>query len=116
MENFKPWQRCTVWTRVWMFRALGQRISWRAVVTPVSLFSAGEECCGSFRVRTLQTVHDLIAVPPPRQLGEMELKAERSILKRELRRFAEFADSALNTQSAYEVIWDLADQYDVLDF
>jgi DNA phosphorothioation system restriction enzyme len=62
------------------------------------------------------TVYDLIAVPPPRELGEVELKAERSILRRELGRFAEFADSALNTQSAYEVIWDLADQYGVLDF
>lgn len=62
------------------------------------------------------TIYDLIAVPPPRELGEMELKAERSILRRELRRFAEFADSALNTQSAYEVIWHLADQYGVLDF
>ncbi len=62
------------------------------------------------------TIYDLIAVPPPRELGEIELRAERSILRRELRRFAEFADSALNTQSAYEVIWDLADQYGVLDF
>lgn len=62
------------------------------------------------------TLYDLIAVPPPRELGELELRAERSILKRELRRFAEFADSALNTQSAYKVIWELADQYDVLDF
>lgn len=62
------------------------------------------------------TIHDLIAVPPPRELGELELKAERSILRHELQRFAEFADSALNTQAAYEVIWDLADQYGVLDF
>jgi superfamily II DNA or RNA helicase len=61
-------------------------------------------------------IFDLIAVPPPRQLGELELKTERSIIKRELRRFAEFADSALNTQAAYEVIWELADQYGVLDF
>lgn len=62
------------------------------------------------------SIYDLITVPPPRELGELELKAERSILRRELGRFAEFADSALNTQSAYEVIWDLADQYGVLDF
>lgn len=69
-----------------------------------------------FPGKDFATIYDLIAVPPPRELGELELKAERSILKRELRRFAEFADSALNTQSAYEVIWDLADQYGVLDF
>lgn len=69
-----------------------------------------------FPGKDFATIYDLIAVPPPRELGELELKAERSILKRELRRFAEFADSALNTQSAYEVIWELADQYGVLDF
>lgn len=69
-----------------------------------------------FPGKDFATVYDLIAVPPPRELGEVELKAERSILKRELHRFAEFADSALNTQSAYEVIWELADQYEVLDF
>lgn len=62
------------------------------------------------------TIYDLIAVPPSRELGEEELRAECSILKHELSRFAEFADSALNTQSAYEVIWGLAEQYGVLDF
>ncbi len=66
--------------------------------------------------KNFATVYDLITAPPPRELGELELKVERSILRRELRRFAEFADSALNTQSAYQVIWDLASQYGVLDF
>ena len=69
-----------------------------------------------FPGKNFATIYDLVAVPPARELGEAELKAERAILKRELRRFAEFADSALNTQSAYEVIWELADQYEVLDF
>jgi superfamily II DNA or RNA helicase len=62
-------------------------------------------------------IHDLITVPPPpSELSESGVRAEQSILKRELRRFAEFADSALNTQAAYEVIWELAKQFDVLDF
>jgi superfamily II DNA or RNA helicase len=69
-----------------------------------------------FPGKEFATIYDLIAVPPARELGELELRAERSILRRELRRFAEFADSALNTQAAYAVIWDLADQYGVLDF
>ena len=63
------------------------------------------------------TVYDLITVPPPiSEFDEVSRRAERSILRRELSRFAEFADSALNTQVAYDVIWDLADQFGVLDF
>jgi superfamily II DNA or RNA helicase len=62
-------------------------------------------------------VYDLITVPPPAsEFDESSLRAERSILRRELARFAEFADSALNTQVADAVIWDLADQFGVLDF
>jgi superfamily II DNA or RNA helicase len=63
------------------------------------------------------TVYDLITVPPPiSESDEVSRRAERSILRRELSRFAEFSDSALNTQVAYDVIWDLADQFGVLDF
>lgn len=63
------------------------------------------------------TIYDLITVPPdPDDLGEASLSAERSILRRELRRFTEFADSARNPQAAYDVIWDLAEKYGVLDF
>jgi superfamily II DNA or RNA helicase len=61
-------------------------------------------------------IHDLISIPPASRLDPTSLNAERSILKRELKRFAEFADSALNTASAYQVIWDIAKQYGVLDF
>ena len=62
-------------------------------------------------------IYDLITVPPPPSYLSPEARgAEQSILRKELRRFAEFADSALNTQSAYEVIWELAREYGVLDF
>jgi superfamily II DNA or RNA helicase len=62
-------------------------------------------------------VYDLIAVPPlPDYLDRESVGAERSILRRELKRFVEFADSAQNTQQAYDVIWDLADQFEILDF
>lgn len=61
-------------------------------------------------------IYDLITIPPPfSQLDEASLRAERSIIKRELKRFVEFADSANNTQAAYDVVWDLAVQFDVLD-
>jgi len=62
-------------------------------------------------------IYDLVTIPPPiTELDEISLNAERSILRRELRRFAEFADSALNTQAAYDVIWHLAEQFGILDF
>ena len=63
------------------------------------------------------TIYELITIPPPViELDELSLAAERSILRRELSRFAEFADSALNTQAAYDTIWNVADQFGVLDF
>lgn len=62
-------------------------------------------------------IYDLVTVPPSiTALDEFGLSAERSILRRELKRFAEFADSARNTQVAYDQIWDLADRLGVLDF
>jgi superfamily II DNA or RNA helicase len=63
------------------------------------------------------TVYDLITVPPhPENFDPQSLAAERSILRKELKRFVEFADSALNTQHAYEVIWDIVDEFGILDF
>ena len=61
-------------------------------------------------------VYDFITIPPPMSdLDEFSIRAEQSILKRELKRLVEFADSANNTQAAYDVVWDLADQYNVLN-
>ena len=63
------------------------------------------------------TLYDLITVPPqPETLDEDSLRAERSLLRRELRRFTEFASSARNAQAAYDVIWDMARQFGMLDF
>ena len=63
------------------------------------------------------TIYDLITVPPqPGTLDEDSLRAERSLLRRELRRFSEFASSARNAQAAYDVIWDMARQFGMLDF
>lgn len=61
-------------------------------------------------------IYDLITVPPITSLDELSIAAERSILRRELKRFSEFADSAINTQTAYETIWELAQRFGVLDF
>jgi superfamily II DNA or RNA helicase len=62
-------------------------------------------------------LHDLIAVPP--SLGMLDLAAqnvERSIVKRELQRFSEFADLATNKYEARDVIWELAKHHELTDF
>jgi len=60
-------------------------------------------------------IHDLIAVPQaPQDLATFEV--ERSIIRRELRRFKEFAEPALNKHLAYDVVWELARKYSLMDF
>ena len=61
-------------------------------------------------------IHDLIAVPPPAALDSETFAIERSILRRELQRFKEFAEPALNKHEALDVIWDLATHYELNDF
>jgi superfamily II DNA or RNA helicase len=64
-------------------------------------------------------IHDLITVPPA---GDANLResvsfgSERSIIRKELQRFKEFAHLAKNKQKALDVIWDIAKQYGLLDF
>lgn len=62
-------------------------------------------------------IHDLIAVPPVTWDRESpSFNAERSIIRRELERFKEFADPALNKHQALDVIWDIAGHYGLRDF
>lgn len=62
-------------------------------------------------------IHDLIAVPPVTFNRESPaFNAERSIVRRELQRFKEFASPALNKHEALDVIWDLAGFYGLQDF
>ena len=62
-------------------------------------------------------IHDLIAVPPVSyDQTSPSFQAERSIVRRELQRFKEFASPALNKHQALDVIWDLASHYGLLDF
>lgn len=62
-------------------------------------------------------IHDLIAIPPV-SFGpdSPAFQAERSIVRRELQRFKEFANPALNKHQAIDVIWDVASHYGLLDF
>lgn len=63
------------------------------------------------------TIHDLVAVPPAAAgQGSSSFEAERSIMRRELQRFKEFANPALNKQRALDVVWDIAKQYGLMDF
>src|SRR5262249_5566249 len=61
-------------------------------------------------------IYDLIAVPPPPMVGSEISEAERSILRRELSRFKEFASSADNEYEATAVILDIAASFQILDF
>ncbi len=62
-------------------------------------------------------IHDLIAVPPVAlDKDSPAFHAERSIIRRELYRFKEFANPALNKHQALDVIWDVAAHYGLMDF
>jgi DNA phosphorothioation system restriction enzyme len=63
-------------------------------------------------------IYDLITIPSLTRipLDEKELKYEKSMLKRELKRFTEFADSAINSNSANDVVWNIAKAFNILDY
>lgn len=64
-------------------------------------------------------IHDLLAVPPdiwPTSQNSPTFESERSIMRRELQRFKEFANPALNKHQALDVIWDIATRYGLRDF
>jgi len=62
-------------------------------------------------------IYDLVAVPPT-IVGNNSpsFEAERSIMRRELQRFKEFANPALNKQQAIDVVWDIAKNYSLMGF
>ena len=69
--------------------------------------------------KEFSVIHDLIAVPPTEWMATQDsarFQAERSIVRKELRRFQEFASPALNKHQALDVIWDIAKHYSLLDF
>lgn len=64
-------------------------------------------------------IHDLIAVPPTSWHASKDspsFKVERTIVRRELERFKEFAGPALNKHEALDVIWKIATRYSLMDF
>ena len=64
-------------------------------------------------------IHDLLAVPPTiwkASQNSLSFESERSILRKELRRFKEFANTALNKHKALDMIWEIATRYSIMDF
>ena len=57
-------------------------------------------------------IYDMIVVPPPES---RDSQSERSLLRRELVRFAEFADVALNAGEVRTVIFDLQKTFNLMD-
>ena len=60
-------------------------------------------------------LYDFLAIPPLSVEPEIQ-EINRSILKKELRRFELFANSCQNKHNAYEAIWKIANKFGVLDF
>jgi len=59
-------------------------------------------------------VYDFITFPPLDFLENFPI--ERQIIRKELSRFKEFAQYAINFNSAYECIWEIAMRFNILDF
>ena len=63
-------------------------------------------------------IHDLVAVPPDAWNASQTsptFQIERSIMRRELQRFKEFAGPALNKHQALDAVWDIARSYGLMD-
>lgn len=72
-----------------------------------------------FPGKEFSIIHDLISVPPDEWStsdDDSSFNVERSIIRKELQRFKEFANPALNKHQAIDIIWDLAKRYGLLDF
>ena len=68
--------------------------------------------------KEFSVIHDLIAVPPSTwdvSQYSASFTVERSIIRKELNRFTEFASLALNKPQADEVLWGLKKRYGLLD-
>ncbi len=65
-------------------------------------------------------IHDLIALPSldsiKATISSGSFNMERGVLKRELSRFREFANTSINGFQATEVIWEYSKYYNLLDF
>jgi superfamily II DNA or RNA helicase len=57
---------------------------------------------------------DMIVVPP--DLGREAWNTERSLLRKELQRFVEFADLAINSGQARRILLPLQEKYQLLEF
>lgn len=65
--------------------------------------------------KTSATLFDFLTIPPITG-NQDDYDLTRSILRKELIRFDEFAENSMTYHSAYDVIWKIARSYDLLDF
>lgn len=64
--------------------------------------------------KTHAVIHDLIAVPPASEVPPADsslFAIERSVVRREMDRFHEFAGAALNKHGALDAVWEIASRY-----
>lgn len=71
------------------------------------------------RLKQYSYIHDFIVVPRPlNEVGHVEdhlFNIERNMIKREMARFTEFADLAINGPKAHEIIDEVKHAYNLLD-
>jgi ERCC4-related helicase len=60
-------------------------------------------------------IYDFITIPPQSWSSGTSFTIERSIVERELKRFREFATSARNKHQALDVIWQIAQRYNIYE-
>lgn len=61
------------------------------------------------------TIYDFIIVPRPEQMS-FKREIDAGIIRREMPRFSEFASAAMNEFEARSIVWDLLNQYELLNF
>ena len=95
-------------------------IYWPARATRGNLSNAAAGFFAKSPGKGHAVIHDLVALPSldSSESGSPDgaFSMERGILRRELSRFREFADSSINGFQATEVIWEYAKYYKLLDF
>lgn len=64
--------------------------------------------------KTSAEIYDFVTVPPSISSDNVSFATERGIVERELRRFAEFAETATNKHQAIAVVWRLAQRYGIV--
>ncbi len=60
-------------------------------------------------------IYDVIVLPPLNKLSGNEFEIERKIIKKEIKRYKDIAESALNSLDCFQKIYDVEEKYNISD-